>query len=178
MGTGNQLKKIEFKQNDLKRGIPLAVIYFVAVFTICYLIFGGIIGMADAVNNFGSAKGVGLLVGLGFLAPFFVLRHFVMPKNTIEFYPDKITIYKNKKEETVIYYSNIAAMQLNVSNMNQLDIMDGQQNILYHIQPQNKLQVLEETVSEISKYIDLQKQKGSKRYFGKSIETCTYIRRR
>lgn len=178
METGNQLKKIEFKQNDLKRGIPLAVIYFVMVFTICYLIFGGIIGMADAVNNFGSAKGIGLLVGLGFLAPFFVLQQVVMPRNTIAFYPDKIAVYKNKKEEAVIYYSNIAAMQLNVRNINRLDIIDGQQNILYYIQPQSKPQVLEETVSEISKYIDLERQRGSKRYFGKNIETSTYTRRR
>lgn len=178
METGMQIKKIEFKQNDLKRGIPLALIYFITVFTICYLVFGGIIGMADAVNNFGSAKGIGLLVGLGFLAPFFVLLHFVMPRNTLAFHPDKIAVYKNRKEETVIYYNNIAAMQLNVNNLNRLDIMDSQQNILYYIQPQNKPQVLQATIAEISKYIDLEKQRGTKKYFGKNVDTIIYSRRR
>ena len=178
MEPGMQIKKIEFKQNDLKIGIPLALIYFITVFTICYLVFGGIIGMADAVNNFGSAKGIGLLVGLCFMAPFFVLLHFVMPRHTLEFHPDKITVYKNRKEETVIYYNNIAAMQLNVSRMNRLDILDSQHNILYYILPQNKPQVLEATISEISKYIDLERQRGTKKYFGQNVDTIIYSRRR
>lgn len=173
-----QIKKIEFKQNDLKRGIPFALIYFITMYTICYWVFGGTSGMADAVNNFGSAKGVGLLVGLIVLAPFLVLLQFVMPKNTLEFHPDKIVIYKNKKAKTAIYYHSIAALQLNISNLNRLDIIDSQQNIQYYIQPQNKPQVLQAIISEISKYIDLERQQGTKRYFGKKMDTSIYNRRR
>ena len=171
------MKKIEFKQNDLKRGVPFAIIYLVAVFLGCYFYFGGMIGMADAVNNFGSAKGIGLLVGLVVLAPFLIILNFLMPKILIELDSEKIRIFKNKKEQNTIYYSEISKLQLNVSNINRLDFLDANNNVLFHVQPQNNSEVLNEIISEINKHIVMTKQVGTKSYFGKNIDTVVFIRK-
>ena len=167
--------QIEYKQNDLKRGIPLAIIYFITVFLICYFIFGGISGMADAVNNFGSARGIGLLVGLGFLAPFFVLSYMAMPKMKIELHPDKMVIFKNKLEPVIIPYNNISQLQFNVRNINRLDILDRNNNIVFYLQPQHKVEVLQQTISAIAQHKGFIKQTGQKRYFGRNIQTIIYI---
>jgi len=170
------MKTFEFKQNDLKRGIPFAIVYLVLVFVGCYFYFGGLLGMADAVNNFGSAKATGFLIGLAVLVPFFILLTVLMPKVKVELGSDKLAI-STKKSQKVIFYNEISALQLNISNLNKLDIVGEQNNVLAQIQPQSKPEILDQIISEISNHVMFTKQKGSKNYFGKSIETSLFIRK-
>lgn len=171
------MEKIEFKQNDLKRGVPFAVGYLVLVFGFCFFKFGGVLGMADAVDNLGSSKGAAFLIGLAVLIPFFIILNVIMPKVSIELHSDKIIFTANKKEQKVIAYNDISKLQLHISNLNRLDIVDKHQNILYHIQQQNKPEILNKIISEISKHIDFTKQVGNKSYFGKNIEAVIYYRK-
>lgn len=168
------MKKIQFKQNDLKRGIPFATIYLSLVFTVCYVKFGGMLGMADAVDNIGSAKGAGILIGLAVLAPFFIILMLLMPKISVEIFQDKVTITKGKKNPKVMFYNELSRLQVNVTNLNQLEFIGNNNSILCQIQPQNKPEAIGEIISEISKHVELTKQTGSKNYFGKSFETTTY----
>lgn len=171
------MEKIEFKQNDLKRGVPFAIGYLVLVFGFCFFKFGGIIGMADAVDNLGSAKGAAFLIGLAILIPFFIILNVIMPKVSMELHSDKIIVTTNKKEQKVINYNDISKLQLHISNLNRLDVLDNQQNILYHLQPQNKPEILNKIISEISKHIEFTKQVGNKSYFGKNVEATIYYRK-
>lgn len=171
------MEKIEFKQNDIKRGVPFAIGYLILAFGFCFFKFGGIIGMADAVDNLGSSKGAAFLIGLAILIPFFIILNVIMPKVSIELHSDKIIITSNKKQQNVINYNDVSKLQLHISNLNRLDIVDKQQNILYHIQPQNNPEILNKIISEISKHIDFTKQVGNKSYFGKNIEAVIYYRK-
>lgn len=171
------MEKVEFKQNDLKRGVPFGVCYLVVVFGFCFFKFGGIIGMSDALDSLGSSKAVAFVIGLAILIPFFIILNVIMPKVSIELYSDKIIITSNKKQQNVINYNDVSKLQLHISNLNRLDIVDKQQNILYHIQPQNKPEILNKIISEISKHIEFTKQIGNKSYFGKNIEAVIYYRK-
>lgn len=168
-------KRFEFKQNDLKRGVPFAIIYMVAVFIFCYIKFGGIFGMADAVDNIGSAKASGFLIGLAVLAPFFIILTMLMPKVAVEVFDDKLIILKGKKENKILYFNDISKIQINVSNLNQMDFIDQHGNVFTKIQPQNKPEILEGIITEIAKQAKMTKQFGTKNYFGKNIETRSYL---
>lgn len=168
-------KRFEFKQNDLKRGVPFAIIYMVAVFIFCYIKFGGIFGMADAVDNIGSAKASGFLIGLAVLAPFFIILTMLMPKIAVEVFDDKLVFFDNKKENKTISFNDISKIQINVSNLNQMDFFDLHGSVFIKIQPQNKPEILEGIITEIGKQAKMTKQVGTKNYFGKNIETITYL---
>lgn len=168
-------KRFEFKQNDLKRGVPFAIIYMVAVFIFCYIKFGGIFGMADAVDNIGSAKASGFLIGLAVLAPFFIILTMLMPKIAVEVFDDKLVFFNNKKENKTISFNDISKIQINVSNLNQMDFIDLHGSVFNKIQPQNKPEILKGIITEIRKQSKMTKQVGTKNYFGKNIETITYL---
>jgi len=169
-------KTLEFKQNDLKRNIPFAIIYCITVFVICYSYFGGLIGMANALNHLGSAKAAGLLVGLAILAPFFIILRLIMPKVKIDFFSEKIII-TNKQTKKEIAYQEIHAMQLNITNFNRLDILGQRNEILFHIQPQNQPEILAQIIGEIAKHVAFVKQQGSKKYFTTNVPTAIYVRK-
>ena len=170
------MKTFEFKQNDLKRGIPFAIVYLVLVFVGCYFYFGGLLGMADAANILGSDKATGFLIGLAVLAPFLILLTVLMPKVKVELGLDKITI-SDKNNQKVIFYNEIYALQLNVSNLNKLDFLGEQNNVLAHMQPQSKPEILTQIINEISNHVMFTKLKGRKKYFGNSIETTIYTKK-
>lgn len=168
-------KRFEFKQNDLKRGVPFAIVYLLSVFIFCYIKFGGIFGMAEAVDNIGSAKASGFLIGLAVLAPFFIILTILMPKIAVEIFDDKLVFFDGKKENKTISFNDISKIQVNVSNLNQMDFIDYQGNVFIKIQPQNKPEILEGIINEIANHAKMTKQVGSKNYFGKNIETRTYL---
>lgn len=168
-------KRFEFKQNDLKRGVPFAIVYLVAVFIFCYVKFDGILGMANAVDNIGSAKAAGFLIGLAVLAPFFILLTMLMPKITVEIFEDKLIILNGKKGNKIMYFSDISKIQLHVSNLNQMDFIDKRGSVFIKIQPQNKPEILDGIIAEMQKQVKITRQTGSKNYFGKTIETKTYL---
>lgn len=168
-------KRFEFKQNDLKRGVPFAIIYMIAVFIFCYIKFGGIFGMADAVDNIGSAKASGFFIGLAVLAPFFIILTMLMPKIAVEVFDDRLVFFNNKKENKTISFNDISKIQINVSNLNQMDFFDLHGSMFIKIQPQNKPEILKGIITEIGKQAKMTKQVGTKNYFGKNIETITYL---
>jgi len=52
------MRKIIFKHNDLKRGIPFTIIYFIVALTAIYLYFGDFYKVTDAIDNLGSGKAI------------------------------------------------------------------------------------------------------------------------
>ena len=163
-------KRFEFKQNDLKRGVPFAIIYMIAVFIFCYIKFGGIFGMADAVDNIGSAKASGFLIGLAVLAPFFIILTMLMPKIAVEVFDDRLVFFNNKKENKTISFNDISKIQINVSNLNQMDFFDLHGSVFIKIQPQNKPEILKGIITEIGKQAKMTKQVGTKNYFEKILK--------
>lgn len=170
------MKTFEFKQNDLKRSVPIAIIYFVLVIVACYLKFGGLFGMANALDNFGSTKLAAIVVALAVLVPFIIILSVIMPKVKVELSSNNLTI-SDKNNQKVIFYNEIFALQLNMSSLNRLDILGRQNDILGFIQPQNNPEILAQVISEISNHVMFTKQKGSKKYFNRSIETTLYSRK-
>lgn len=169
------MKTFEFKQNDLKRGVPFAISYCAIMFVGCYFYFGGVFGMADAVDNLG-AKASGFLIGLAVLAPFLILLMVLMPKVKVELGSDAINISSNKDQKQIAY-KEIFALRLNMINLNRLDNLGQHNNVLAHIQPQSKPEILNQIISEVSNHIPFTKQTGSKNYFGTKIETAIYVRK-
>jgi len=170
-------KRFEFKQNDLKRGVPFAIIYLVSVFIFCYIKFDGILGVADAVNNIGSAKGAGLLIGLGVIGPFVILLAVIMPKISVELFDDKLLFLKGKRENKIMYFEDIAKIQINVDKLNQMDFFGKDGSVFIKIQPQHKPEILKEIIFEISKHVAFSKQTSNRNYFGQNIETSIYTRK-
>ncbi|RZK22225.1 MAG: DUF1788 domain-containing protein, partial [Flavobacterium sp.] len=104
------------------------------------------------------------------------IHQILMPKIKVELGSNVLTISSNKDQKQIAY-NEIFGLRLNVVNLNRLDIIDQQNNVLAHIQPQNKPEVLNEIIKELTTHIAFTKQVGSKKYFGTTIETAFYIRK-
>lgn len=164
------MKTFQFKKNDKKRGAILAIAYLVIVFMICYFLFGGINGMADKVNSFGSAKAAGLIIGIIVLLPFFVLLRLIQPMVSVNIDTQKMTVAQKGKEVIVVPIGTIDKMELNVTNFNTLNIYDKLNNLLVHLQVPQQSNTLKQIADELSSS-GFEKNKGSRRYFNTEIET-------
>lgn len=170
------MKRFEFKQNNIKRGLPIAIIYLLVCFISFYLYFGGINNMADAVNSIGSAKGAGLIVGFLTIVPFILLLTLFMHKLTVELDDEKITISKKNKEIKIIPYKDIEKLQLNINSINRLEIIDNQNNVIFYFHPQQNGEILEAIILELNKHINFTKHIGEKKIIGGTIQTSVYLK--
>jgi hypothetical protein len=159
------------------KGLIIAAVYLGTVFGICYIIFGGITGMADKVNNFGSAKAAGLIIGVIVLLPFFIILQFIHPKITVEIDSEKIINKMKGKPDEIIQLSSIDKMELNVRKINKLDIYDDKGNLITYFNPAKHPTVLEQIISEIVSHKEYEKKSKTENYFGKSLERTTYKRK-
>lgn len=164
------MKTFQFKLNDKKKGVILAITYLAVAFTICYFLFGGITGMVDKVNSFGSAKAAGLIVGIIILGPFFILLRLVQPKVSVDIDTQKMTVAQTGKELLVVPLSAIDRMELNTANFNTLRIYDKQNNLLVHLQAAQHVNPLKQIIEELSND-GFVKNKGSRTFFNAEIET-------
>lgn len=170
------MQSITFKANDVKRGVPFAIIYLIALFLLLYCYFGGINNMATAAEGFGRPKALGFILAVVLLLPFFIILNRIMPTTTIQFHENEIQISHNKKPVLQIPYANIHSIQINHTNMNTVDILDAHQSILYAFRPQSKVQAIWDFKKALAQHIKLQESKGTKKIIGGSMDTFTYTR--
>lgn len=93
------MNTFQFKSHNVKKGLIFGFGYLIVVFILCCLIFGGINGLADAVNNFGSAKGLGILVAVVVIGPLVILLQFINPKIEIQVDKNNLSIKQPRKED-------------------------------------------------------------------------------
>lgn len=170
------MNKFELKQVNIKKSIPVALIYLLAVFGFCYVQFDGISGMADSINSMGNATGSGFVVGLVVLVPFFAILKMISTKVTVEVDSNNITITYGEKAPIRIEYENLKSIELNKSKVGKLDFKDKNNEILCSLEPKYKNEILGSIIEETSKHIDWNKQLGSKSMLGKTIETVIYTK--
>lgn len=172
------MKEYNFKHISDKsktKGLIIGLVYLIVVFLGCYFLFGGINGMADAVNNFGSAKGIGLLVGIAFLAPLIIMIQFIHPKITIEVNSESI-VKKDKNANTEkISISSISKMQVNIQKINELRLFDKDEKLLLSLTPFQRADIISKIVDEILKHKAFNKDVKIEKQFGNNIEKTTYI---
>jgi hypothetical protein len=171
------MKTFQFKSHHVKKGLIFGFSYLIIVFTIFYLIYGGINGMTDAVNNFGSAKALGFLVAIIVIGPFVVILQLINPKIEVLIDHQHILIKQQKKPDQDILLDDIYSMKINHSLVNQLQLFDQQGQLLITIHPQQDMQIIYGIAAEIAQHKSFIKQKGSKKIFGNPIETMSYTRK-
>lgn len=167
------MKIYTFRQNPGAKAVIFSIIYFGAVFSICYFFFGGINGMADKVNNLG-AKASGLLIGVVFLAPFIVLLKYTSPKMQVELGQDFLSLKTGSKQQN-ISFAEIGSMILNDKKLNTLKILDRSGNLISDFSSQTNPDALLEIAAEISKS-GFNKEKSVLKLLGKEFDKITYKR--
>ncbi|WP_313492306.1 hypothetical protein [Sphingobacterium multivorum] len=140
------------------------------------MIFGGINGMADAANNFGSAKGLGILVAVVIIGPLVVILQLINPKIEVQVDSANLSIRQPKKEDSIIPLKEIYIMEINHALVNQLQLFDQNRQLLATIHPQNDTNVIFSIASAIAQQGRFVKTKGNKKIFGNPVETISYSR--
>ncbi|PUV25528.1 MULTISPECIES: hypothetical protein [Sphingobacterium] len=171
------MKTFQFKSHNVKKGLIFGFAYLFIVFIIFSIIYGGINGMADAVNNFGSAKGLGFLVAIIVIGPFVMLLQIINPKIEVLIDRQHMIIKQHKKTALDIHLNDIYEMKINHSLVNQLQIFGQQAQLLAKIHPQHDTQVIYKIAAEIAQYEIFLQQKGQKKVFGNPVETISYTRK-
>ncbi len=167
------MKTFQFKSHQVKKGLIFGLIYLVVVFILCYMIFGGINGMADAANNFGSAKGLGILVAVVIIGPLVVILQLINPKIEVQVDSANLSIRQPKKEDSIIPLKEIYIMEINHALVNQLQLFDQNRQLLATIHPQNVIFSIASAIAQQGRFV---KTKGNKKIFGNPVETISYSR--
>jgi hypothetical protein len=170
------MNTFQFKSHNVKKGLIFGFGYLIIVFILCFLIFGGINGLADAVNNFGSAKGLGILVAVVVIGPLIILLQIINPKIEIQVDNDNLAIKQSKKDDKIIPLAAIHSMEINHSLVNQLQLFDQHRKLLTTIHPQNDMNVIFSIAHVIAQHGGFTKKKGTKKIFGNPVETISYAR--
>jgi len=170
------MNTFQFKSHNVKKGLIFGFGYLIAVFILFCLIFGGINGLADAVNNFGSAKGLGILVAVVVIGPLIIILQFINPKIEIQVDSDKLSIKQLKKDDKIIPLKVIHVMEINHSLVNQLQLFDKNRQLLTTIHPQNDMNVIFAIADAIAQHGGFEQKKGNKKIFGNPVETISYSR--
>jgi hypothetical protein len=165
------VKTYNFRQNPGAKAVIFTIIYFGAVFAVCYFVFGGFNGMADKVNNLG-AKAAGLIVGFAFLMPFILLLQYVSPKIKVELAQDYLSIKTGNKQQNVSF-TDIGTMILNDKKINTLKLLDRSGNLISNMSCQSSPNALLEIATEISKS-GFNKEISTLNFFGKDFDRITY----
>ncbi|MGJ1224232.1 hypothetical protein [Sphingobacterium siyangense] len=170
------MNTFQFKSHNVKKGLIFGFGYLIVVFILCCLIFGGINGLADAVNNFGSAKGLGILVAVVVIGPLLILLQFINPKIEIQVDKNNLSIKQPRKEDKIIPLEVIHSMEINRSLVNQLQLFDQNGKLLTTIHPQNDMNVIFSIANIIAQNGGFTQKKGTKKIFGNPVETISYFR--
>lgn len=170
------MKTFQFIQINQRKGLILGGIYLFAVFMLCYFLFGGLIGMADKVNNIGSARGAGLLVGGAVLVPFFILWRWTQPRVSLSVDKGYIHIQQSGQAEHTYAVAAIDKIEINLKAINRLDVYDAQGNLLFYLHPMNRPEILKDVVRELDLKASFRKEARQKKYFNTQVETTTYKR--
>lgn len=171
------MKAFQFKSHNVKKGLIFGFVYLIIVFVIFSVIYGGINGMADAANNFGSAKGLGFLVAIIVIGPLVVILQLINPKIEVLIDQEHIVIRQRKKKDQQVLLKDIHEMTINQSLVNQLQVFGPEGQLLVKIHPQHDTQIIYQIANEIAGHNSFRKEKGTKKIFGNPVETVTYTRK-
>jgi len=171
------MKAIEFKQTNRFKLKLFATVYFTLLlaFTI-YAIFGTI-AIVDFINSFRFGKFVGILGGLLFLSPLMLLSRLTTHKLSLTFDDEKVRV-QEKSKEFFICYSDINEMNLNRHRLNELELFNRQQVLLFTFRSASNGNVLEELISFFTQKIAFQKTVKQRKVVGGYINSVSFKRHR
>jgi len=170
------MRTFQFKSHNIKKGLIFGFGYLIVVFLVLCIVFDGVNGLADTINNFGSAKGLGLLVAVVVIGPLVILLQYINPKVDILIDNDYLHIRQAKRNDQIIALAVIDRMEINQKLVNQLQLFDQNKQLLANIHPQSDTTVIFLIANAISQQEKLKHSKGNKKIFGNTIETVSYYR--
>jgi len=170
------MRTFQFKSHNIKKGLIFGFGYLIVVFLVLCIVFDGVNGLADTINNFGSAKGLGLLVAVVVIGPLVILLQYINPKVDILIDNDYLHIRQAKRNDQIIALAVIDRMEINQKLVNQLQLFDQNKQLLANIHPQSDTTVIFLIANAISQQEKLKQSKGNKKIFGNTIETVSYYR--
>lgn len=170
------MKTYQYLEVSPAKGIGFAFAYIALVVIILSFVFGGFLGLVNAVNNFGSSKGLGFLVGIVCILPIFFLMKFIYPKIKITASDDQLIINRKNKPDISIAYSSIDAMVLNAQRLNTLTIYGKSNEIIFYIKPFNNHQVMPELVKNITAKSHFKKSVTKKKMLNTTYDMVVYQR--
>ncbi|RZK21475.1 MAG: hypothetical protein EOO86_00930 [Pedobacter sp.] len=170
------MKNYTYLEVNAAKGIGFALAYVALIIIILSFAFGGFLGLADAVNNFGSSKGLGFLVGIVCIAPIFFLMKFIYPKINLTTNDKYLLVNRKNQPDLVINYDQINAIALNAQRLNTLTIYGQSNEVLFHIQPFNNHHLMAELVKDITAKNSYKKSVTQKRMLNTSYDMVVYQR--
>ncbi len=170
------MKTYNYLEVNAGKGIGFALAYVALIVIILSFVFGGFLGLADAVNNFGSSKGLGFLVGFLCIAPIFFLMKFIYPKINLTTNDKYVLVNRKNQPDLVINYDQINAIALNAQRLNTLTIYGQSNEVLFHIQPFNNHHFMAELVKDITAKNSYKKSVTQKRMLNTNYDMVVYQR--
>lgn len=170
------MKTYQYLEVNAAKGIGFALAYIALIVIILSFVFGGFLGLANAVNNFGSSKGLGFLVGVVCILPIFFLMKFIYPKINISAGEDQLIINRKNKPDILVAYSSIDGIVLNAQRLNTLTIYGKANEIIFYIKPFNNHQLMPELVKDITAKSHFKKSITKKKMLNTTYDMVIYQR--
>ena len=168
------MKTYHYLEVNAAKGIVFALTYIALIVIILSFAFGGFSGLADAINNFGSSKGLGFLAGIICIAPIFFMLRFIYPKINISTNDTYLLVNRKNQTDSIISYDEINAIVLNANRLNTMTIYGKSKEILFHIQPFNNHHFMPELVKVITAKNSYQKTVTPKRMLNTAYDMVVY----
>lgn len=170
------MKTYNYLEVNPGKGIGFAFAYIALIVIILSFVFGGFLGLANAVNNFGSSKGLGFLVGIACIGPIFFLMRFIYPKINIDAKETSLIVRKKNQPDLQINYNEIYGLALNAQRLNTLTLYGKSNEILLHIQPFNNHQLMPELVKDVTANSNFKKSITKKKLLNTTYDMIFYQR--
>ncbi|MCZ4243584.1 hypothetical protein [Pedobacter punctiformis] len=171
------MKTYQYLEINPAKGILFALAYITIVVFAASLICGGFYKLADAVNNFGGTKIIGLFTGIVCLLPIFLLIKFLYPKIHISTHDNQLIISRKNHPDKLIGYNDITSIALNAERINTLTLYGTANEILFNIHPFNNPHILNQIAKDITSKSPFQKTTEQKNLFKESYDAIIYRRR-
>lgn len=171
------MKTYKYQEQNATKSFVLIIVYFTVWIVGAIIYFGGIGGLADAVNNIGSAKMTGLLVALLVLTPFIFIMKLVYTKVEIRVGLQHLEIDKKGEVRKNIPFADIYTVKINETKLNTLHIYGKNGELLWKVLPViSANNLVEDIACSLAENISFQKNSETKKFLNTQYLAVTYKR--
>lgn len=171
------MKSYEYLEQNATKTTIFIILYLGVWIVGASLYFGGFGRLADAINNFGSAKGIGLLVGVLVIVPIFFIMRFVYAKVIVQIDQEKVVVrYKDNVRQT-FDLSTIDSMVTNEKRPNTLHFYNQSKVLIFALVPiANQGEIIEEIPEYIATLIPFKRTSREQKFFTTTYRSYIYRR--
>lgn len=170
------MNTVRFRDTDRGKSLLGVAAYLIVLGAALF----GVVGVdraADFVSGFGSAKILGLLVGVVALIPVVFIMGMATQVVDADFGDDAVLIRAGKRESERIAYDAIGSVDFGKSAVSTFTLRDAQGRVIRTFRPLNDAAGQTALLKAFGRIPGLRKTETSRRVFGGALPVVEFVRR-